>query len=165
MVFYCEVKMEPRFVIKNHSDINYVIGYLNNNHAKAANEGKPLVVTIKPQSTKRSLNQNALYWEWMQEIQNKTGQDKEDCHFEFKKKFLIHILRRDDEEYAEMCHAITMLKQSESEQYEAVANGVIRETSTTRLSTKQFSEYMGLIQAYATKELGVFLKSPDDQPF
>lgn len=135
MVFYCEVKMEFRQVIKNHCDISPVTNLLNVNHAKAAGEGKPLVVTIKPQSIKRSLNQNALYWDWMQEIQNKTGQDKEDCHFEFKKKFIIHILRRDDEEYAEMCHAITMLKLSESEQYEAVANGVIRETSTTRQSS------------------------------
>lgn len=154
--------MESRFTIKNHCDINYVTNYLNKNHSKAASEGKPLVVTIKPQSTKRSLNQNALYWDWLAEVQNKTGQDKEDLHFEFKKKFLISILRRDDEGYAEMCHAITLLKQSESEQYEAVANGVIRETSTTRLNTKQFTEYLGLIQAYASKELGVFLRSPDD---
>ncbi|HEI8439811.1 TPA: recombination protein NinB [Acinetobacter baumannii] len=157
--------MESRFTIKNHCDINYVVGYLNTNHAMAAGEGKPLVVTIKPQSTKRSLNQNALYWDWLTEVQNKTGQDKEDLHFEFKKKFLISILRRDDEGYAEMCHAITLLKQSESEQYEAVANGVIRETSTTRLNTKQFTEYLGLIQAYASKELGVFLRSPDDTTY
>ncbi|NDW99803.1 hypothetical protein [Acinetobacter baumannii] len=46
--------MEPRFIIKNHSDINYVIGYLNSNHAKAANEGKPLVVLIAPQEKDRS---------------------------------------------------------------------------------------------------------------
>ena len=157
--------MEPRFVIKNHSDINYVTNYLNKNHSKAAGEGKPLVVTIKPQSTKRSINQNALYWDWLTEVQNKIGQDKEDLHFEFKKKFLISILRRDDEGYAEMCYAITLLKQSESEQYEAVANGVIRETSTTRLNTKQFTEYLGLIQAYASKELGVFLRSPDDPTY
>lgn len=154
--------MESRFTIKNHCDITYVTNYLNKNHSQAAVEGKPLVVTIKPQSTKRSLNQNALYWDWLTEVQNKIGQDKEDLHFEFKKKFLISILRRDDEGYAEMCHAITLLKQSESEQYEAVANGVIRETSTTRLNTKQFTEYLGLIQAYASKELGVFLRSPDD---
>ncbi|MBJ9388268.1 recombination protein NinB [Acinetobacter baumannii] len=154
--------MESRFTIKNHCDINYVTNYLNKNHAQTAAEGKPLVVIIKPQSTKRSLNQNALYWDWLTEVQNKIGQDKEDLHFEFKKKFLISILRRDDEGYAEMCHAITLLKQSESEQYEAVANGVIRETSTTRLNTKQFTEYLGLIQAYASKELGVFLRSPDD---
>ncbi|NUG49670.1 recombination protein NinB [Acinetobacter lactucae] len=154
--------MESRFTIKNHCDISPVTNFLNVNHAQAAAEGKPLVVTIKPQSTKRSLNQNALYWDWLTEVQNKIGQDKEDLHFEFKKKFLINILKRDDESYAEMCHAITLLKQSESEQYEAVANGVIRETSTTRLNTKQFKEYLGLIQAYASKELGVFLRSPDD---
>lgn len=157
--------MESRFTIKNHCDISPVTNFLNKNHAQAAAEGKPLVVTIKPQSTKRSLNQNALYWDWLTEVQNKTGQDKEDLHFEFKKKFLISILRRDDEGYAEMCHAITLLKQSESEQYEAVANGVIRETSTTRLNTKQFTEYLGLIQAYASKELGVFLRSPDDPTY
>lgn len=157
--------MESRFTIKNHCDINYVTNYLNKNHSQAAVEGKPLVVTIKRQSTKRSLIQNALYWDWLTEVQNKTGQDKEDLHFEFKKKFLISILRRDDEGYAEMCHAITLLKQSESEQYEAVANGVIRETSTTRLNTKQFTEYLGLIQAYASKELGVFLRSPDDPTY
>ena len=157
--------MESRFTIKNHCDISPVTNFLNVNHAQAAAEGKPLVVTIKPQSTKRSLNQNSLYWDWLTEVQNKTGQDKEDLHFEFKKKFLISILRRDDEGYAEMCHAITLLKQSESEQYEAVANGVIRETSTTRLNTKQFTEYLGLIQAYASKELGVFLRSPDDPTY
>lgn len=154
--------MESRFTIKNHCDISPVTNFLNVNHAQAAAEGKPLVVIIKSQSTKRSINQNALYWDWLKEVQNKIGQDKEDLHFEFKKKFLISILRRDDEGYAEMCHAITLLKKSESEQYEAVANGVIRETSTTRLNTKQFTEYLGLIQAYASKELGVFLKSPDD---
>nr|WP_323053380.1 hypothetical protein [Acinetobacter baumannii] len=31
--------MEPMIRHQNHSDINYVIGYLNSNHAKAANEG------------------------------------------------------------------------------------------------------------------------------
>ena len=38
---------------QNHSDINYVIGYLNSNHAKAASEGKPLVVLIAPQEKDR----------------------------------------------------------------------------------------------------------------
>ncbi|MRA47192.1 hypothetical protein F4T72_15640 [Acinetobacter pittii] len=57
--------MEPRFVIKNHSDINYVTNYLNKNHAEAAIEGKPLVVTIKPDERNRSKAQNRLYWKWL----------------------------------------------------------------------------------------------------
>lgn len=83
-------------------------------------------------------------------------------HFEFKKKFLIGILKRDDDEYAAMCLAIKTLKQSESEQYEAIANGVIRETSTTRMDTKQFTEYLNLIEAFALKTFGLVLPVPDD---
>lgn len=154
--------MEPRFVIKNHSDINYVIGYLNSNHAKAANEGKPLVVLIAPQEKDRSKAQNRLYWKWLHEIHRKTGNDEDQLHFEFKKKFLIGILKRDDDEYAAMCLAISALKQSESEQYEAIANGVIRETSTTRMNTAQFTEYLNLIEAFALKEFGLVLPVPDD---
>ncbi|MGZ2164067.1 recombination protein NinB [Acinetobacter baumannii] len=154
--------MEPRFVIKNHSDINYVIGYLNTNHAKAASEGKPLVVLIAPQAKDRSKAQNRLYWKWLHEIHRKTGNDEDQLHFEFKKKFLIGILKRDDDEYAAMCLAISALKQSESEQYEAIANGVIRETSTTRMNTAQFTEYLNLIEAFALKEFGLVLPVPDD---
>lgn len=162
MVFYCEVKMEPRFVIKNHSDINYVTNYLNKNHAEAAIEGKPLVVTIKPDERNRSKAQNRLYWKWLHVIHKKTGNDEDQLHFEFKKKFLINILKRDDESYAEMCLAISQLKQSESEQYRAIADGVIRETSTTRMNTSQFTNYLNLIEAFALKELGIALPIPDD---
>ncbi|HCW4261536.1 TPA: recombination protein NinB, partial [Acinetobacter baumannii] len=88
--------MEPRFVIKNHSDINYVTNYLNKNHAEAAVEGKPLVVTIKPDERNRSKAQNRLYWKWLHVIHKKTGNDEEQLHFEYKKKFLINILKRDD---------------------------------------------------------------------
>ncbi|HCA5258075.1 TPA: recombination protein NinB [Acinetobacter baumannii] len=154
--------MEPRFVIKNHSDINYVTNYLNKNHAEAAIEGKPLVVTIKPDERNRSKAQNRLYWKWLHVIHKKTGNDEDQLHFEFKKKFLINILKRDDESYAEMCLAISQLKQSESEQYRAIADGVIRETSTTRMNTSQFTNYLNLIEAFALKELGIALPIPDD---
>ncbi|MDV7621666.1 recombination protein NinB [Acinetobacter baumannii] len=154
--------MEPRFVIKNHSDINYVTNYLNKNHAEAAIEGKPLVVTIKPDERNRSKAQNRLYWKWLHVIHKKTGNDEEQLHFEYKKKFLINILKRDDESYAEMCLAISNLRQSESEQFRAIADGVIRETSTTRMNTTQFTEYLNLIEAFALKELGIALPIPED---
>lgn len=154
--------MESRFTIKNHCDINYVVGYLNTNHAKAAGEGKPLVVEIKPESRDRSKAQNRLYWKWLHEIHKKTGNDEDQMHHEFKKKFLINILKRDDDSYAEMCLAISQLKQSESEQYRAIADGVIRETSTTRMNTSQFTNYLNLIEAFALKEFGMVLPVPDD---
>ncbi|MBJ8495552.1 recombination protein NinB [Acinetobacter nosocomialis] len=154
--------MEFRQVVKNHCDITYVTNYLNKNHSKAAAEGKPLVVEIKPESKDRSKAQNRLYWKWLHEIYKKTGNDEDQLHFEFKKKFLINILKRDDESYAEMCLAISQLKQSESEQYRAIADGVIRETSTTRMNTSQFTYYLNLIEAFALKEFGMVLPVPDD---
>ena len=54
--------MEFRQVVKNHCDISPVTNFLNVNHAKAANEGKPLVVLIAPQEKDRSKAQNRLYW-------------------------------------------------------------------------------------------------------
>ena len=149
------------FTIKDHSDIGKTINYLHNNYTQANFENKPLVVeikplvvTIKPDERNRSKAQNRLYWKWLHVIHKKTGNDEEQLHFEYKKKFLINILKRDDESYAEMCLAISNLKQSESEQFRAIADGVIRETSTTRMNTTQFTEYLNLIEAFALKELG-----------
>ena len=150
------------FTIKDHSDIGKTINYLHNNYTQANFEGKPLVVEIRPESKDRSKAQNRLYWKWLHEIHKKTGNDEDQLHFEFKKKFLIGILKRDDDEYAAMCLAITALKQSESEQFEAIANGVIRETSTTRMNTNQFTTYLQLIEAFALKEFGMVLPVPDD---
>lgn len=150
------------FTIKDHSDITKALSYLNTNYSKANFEGKPLVVTIAPECKKRSVAQNSLYWKWLSVIERKTGNDKDQLHFEFKRRFLINILKRDDKEYAEMCLALSALKQSESEQFEAIANGVIRETSTTRMHTKQFTEYLQQIEAYALAKLGISLPVPDD---
>ncbi|WP_109439834.1 recombination protein NinB [Acinetobacter haemolyticus] len=153
------------FTIKDHSDIGKTINYLHNNYTQANFEGKPLVVEIKPEAKDRSKAQNRLYWKWLHEIHRKTGNDEDQLHFEFKKKFLIGILKRDDDEYAAMCLAISALKQSESEQYRAIADGVIRETSTTRMNTSQFTTYLNLIEAFAVKEFGIMLPIPDDLKF
>ncbi|RZG91667.1 hypothetical protein EXE08_16360 [Acinetobacter pittii] len=150
------------FIIKDHADITKTISYLHANYTKANFENKPLVVEIKPESKDRSKAQNRLYWKWLHEIHKKTGNDEDQLHFEFKKRFLINILKRDDESYAEMCLAISQLKQSESEQFRAIADGVIRETSTTRMNTSQFNNYLNLIEAFALKEFGMVLPVPDD---
>ena len=38
---------------------------------------------------------------WLGQIERKTGQDKDSLHYEFKKRFLIYIYRRDDQDFAE----------------------------------------------------------------
>ena len=150
------------FPIQSHADITKAINFIHTHYTQAINDGKPLVVEIKPEAKDRSKAQNRLYWKWLHEIHRKTGNDEDQLHFEFKKKFLIGILKRDDDEYAAMCLAISALKQSESEQFEAIANGVIRETSTTRMNTAQFTEYLNLIEAFALKTFGLVLPVPDD---
>ena len=150
------------FPINSHADITKAINFMHTNYTQANFENKPLVVEIRPESKDRSKAQNRLYWKWLHEIHRKTGNDEDQLHFEFKKKFLIGILKRDDDEYAAMCLAISALKKSESEQFEAIANGVIRETSTTRMNTAQFTEYLNLIEAFALKEFGMVLPVPDD---
>ncbi|NAR78956.1 hypothetical protein GPS50_04245 [Acinetobacter haemolyticus] len=155
--------MKPAvFTIKDHSDIGKTINYLHNNYTKANFEGKPLRVVIDQKQDDRSTAQNRLYWMWLGQIEKKTGQDKDSLHYEFKKKFLIYIYRRDDQEFAETCNAIAMLKQNECEEYRVIAEQVIRLCSTTKLSVKQMAEYLNCVHDFTVVKLGVHLTVPDD---
>lgn len=162
MVFYCEVKMEPRFVIKNHSDINYVIGYLNSNHAKAASEGKPLVVLIAPQEKDRTKAQNRLYWMWLNQWAKHQGTDKDTEHLFFKKQFLARIYHRDDVgQYRKTFAAVKVLKDQKHPMYQQVADGLNELITTTDASVEQFTEYLNDIHAFCNKH-GCYLETPDD---
>ncbi len=66
------------------------------NHAKAANEGKPLVVLIAPQEKDRSKAQNRLYWMWLNQWAKRQGKNKHYEHLFFKKNFLAKIYDCDD---------------------------------------------------------------------
>ena len=150
------------YKIQNHYDIARVANYLNMNHGRAAGDGKPLVVRVDQRQDDRSTAQNRLYWMWLGQIEKKVGQDKDSMHYEFKKKFLIYIYRRDDQEFAETCNAIAMLKQNECEEYRVIAEQVIRLCSTTKLSVKQMTEYLNYVHDFAVVKLGVYLTVPDD---
>lgn len=72
------------FTINNHAEIEKVINYLNLNHAKAAVEGKPLIVTISTKQMDRSTAQNRLYWKWLTQFADHIGSTKEEQHTFFK---------------------------------------------------------------------------------
>ncbi|MEV8215744.1 hypothetical protein [Leifsonia sp. NPDC077715] len=166
--------MEPRFVIKNHSDINYVIGYLNNNHAKAASEGKPLVVLIAPQEKDRSKAQNRLLHMWFGEMAKRTGDSAESIKYEMKKKFLAKIYLRDNAETQEAYEAVLAYrdviktldgeeKKIHTAQYQRIVRMFVKDHVRSRDATKkQFSEFCDKLHAFANTELGVYLKCPDD---
>jgi len=128
---------------------------MHTHYTQAINEGKPLVVRIDQKQDDRSTAQNRLMWMWLGQIEKKTGQDKDSLHYEFKKRFLIYIYRRDDQEFAETCNAIAMLKQNECEEYRVIAEQVIRLCSTTKLSVKQMTEYLNYVHDFAVVRLGV----------
>ncbi len=150
------------FPINSHADITKVINFMHTNYNQAINEGKLLRVVIDQKQDDRSTAQNRLMWMWYDQIGKKTGQDKDSLHYEFKKRFLIYIYRRDDQDFAETCNAIAMLKQNECEEYRVIAEQVIRLCSTTKLSVKQMTEYLNYVHDFAVVKLGVYLTVPDD---
>lgn len=150
------------FPINSHADITKAISFMHTNYTQALEENKPLVVRIDQKQDDRSTAQNRLMWMWFGQIEKKNGTHKDQLHFEFKKKFLIFIYRRDDQEFAETCKAIAMLKQNECEEYRVIAEQVIRLCSTTKLSVKQMTEYLNCVHDFTVTQLGIHLTVPDD---
>ncbi|MFU8927543.1 recombination protein NinB [Acinetobacter puyangensis] len=155
------MELKQTFVIKSFSDVMKVHSYLGQHHGKAAYESKPLVVKVGQKEEERSLAQNRLYWKWLQQWSKHQGTDKDSEHLFFKRQFLISIFNRDDPEFAEMCAAIKALKENEIAEYQAIADQVIKLTSTTKASVKQMTEYLELIDAFCLKH-GVKLVTPED---
>ncbi|MBP4899204.1 hypothetical protein ITD66_19370 [Acinetobacter baumannii] len=155
--------MEPAtFPINSYSGIVQVINYLNNNHSKAAAEGKPLVVRINQKEDDRSAAQNRLYWMWLNQWAKRQGTDKDYEHLFFKKNFLAKIYDRDDVgQYKKTFKAVRELKDSKHPLYQDVANGLCELMSTTDASTAQFAEYLNDIHAWCNKQ-GCYLETPDD---
>lgn len=153
----------PVFTIHNHAEIAKVINYLNLNHAKAAVEGKPLVVTIKPKETKRSNDQNALYWLWMTKWGKHTGHTKDEASAHFKYVCLSKIFERDRVgEYPNTFAALRALKAEQNPSYEQLRKFVAQEISTTHANTKQFTEYLNDIHDWSMVNSNFYLEKPED---
>ena len=98
----------------------------------------------------------------MKFVEGKTGQDADSLHEIVKNKYVTKILMRDREGFAEMVEAIRHLKAIGSDEYESIAEGVYRLISTTILDTKQFTDYLRLVEAHFLAELGIMVPVPDD---
>lgn len=95
-------------------------------------------LTIKRASEKRTVAQNDLMWMWFACIEGETGTAKEDVYNHYCKKFLSKP--------------------------DPMGEGFINDTSS-RLNTKQMTDFMMNIQADAASELGITLPVPDDRYF
>ena len=152
-----------QYVLINGQVLNSLTSYFLLNFEDKAAEGKPLVVTVTDKQESLSSAQRRLYWMWMGQLAAHWGDDKDAMHAYCKKQMLIKIYYRDCPEFAEMCDAIKTLKKEmgETAQFKAIADGVIRETSITKATVKQMTEYLNAIFAWAFGQ-GVKLTVPED---
>lgn len=99
-------------------------------------------VVIRERKSKRSLEANALHWKRLDVLRlhlaDSTGQfySAEEIHDYFKRKFLpVRVV-------------------------EIGGESQVVERTTTKMSTKEFSEFMDLIDRYCATELGLYLPQP-----
>lgn len=100
---------------------------------------KPWQVEIKPYKKNRSLAQNKLYWKWMKIIGNQLGYESEEIHAIMADKFLTDRF------------------------VEYGGKQIKRDKSTSKLNTKEFTDYLQRIDRFVAQELGIVLPVPDDQ--
>lgn len=137
------------------------------NRASAILAALPLTpvheVVIREHKKNRSLDQNALYWEWLTIIGNALGEQKEDVAESMKDKFLVQIYERDDTDYAEMVQSLRAIwLQGMKTEAVSLRKRIVALTSTTTANVKQMTEYLGCIEMSAA-ELGIKLPFPEDR--
>lgn len=97
-------------------------------------EGKKVDMIIKKHVKRRSLNQNRLYWLYLNLIQNNTGNDANDLHDYFKR---VHLPPR-------------FIK--------VFGKEIKIPASTTKLDTKEFTDYIAKIE----NECGIMCPNPNE---
>ena len=162
------------FTIKDHSDITKTISYLHSNYTRSIDDGKPLVVTIKPQECNRTLAQNRLIHMWFGEIAKHTGDTSENIKYLMKRKFFAAIIVNECEQSREQYQAVIDFKKvienmDESEQpkywrqYSKLVKMFVNDHLKTRsATTKQLSDFCNKIHDFAYINLGLHLTCPDD---
>jgi hypothetical protein len=109
---------------------------------------------ISTEELRRS-RQNRTYWGWITDlektkVESMAGTTKEQWHERLKFDYLVKIYIRDDKEYALMFSALEIvLKEIGKSVYENLRDGIIKETSTTRATVAQFSEYLKCVEQFA----------------
>jgi hypothetical protein len=114
-------------------DRNMVVAYIQRLDLK-----KLYTVEVLEKKASRSISQNSLMWLWLTCIEFETGNDRNELHDIFKKKWLQP--------------KITHLYGEEIERY-----------TTTDLNTTEFKYYLDKIQIFASTELGIKLPDPEDK--
>jgi len=157
--------MKPtQIIVKDDASHSKALDAVNAIDIDAA---KPVVVDVKPYTTKRKASQNALYWSWMTDCEKTrnnefAGTTSEDWHLFFKELFLIGNYCAWFDDVAELMAAIDcVIDEGMKAQADAMNKFVVDNISTTRMNVKQFSEYLNDIQKWCGMN-GVVLRTDSD---
>ena len=102
---------------------------------------KEMICEVRKDKRNRSTVQNAYYWFLLTMLEQETGNDKDELHEYFKKKYLKTFFQID-------------LIDTQDFIYYA--------KSTTKLTTLEFEDYLEKIRVFASRELGIFLPLPGE---
>ena len=94
-------------------------------------------VIVRKRTIKRTVLQNSLMWMWFECLAHETGTDRNDFYDFYRELFLSRTVTINGKETA-------------------VSSG------TSKLDTKQFTEFLNKIQADAASEFGIKLPTPED---
>ena len=124
--------------------------------------GEIVNVIITDKDETRSQAQNRLYWQWVHILADKKGWSDDEMHLYLKRKFLALILARDDGEMLETIESLKVAKNSlPPAHYERLARNVADGIRSSRVNTKQFTEYLNKIEVWAYGQ-GLTLTTPQE---
>ena len=115
----------------------------------------------------RKVCQNSLYWAFINDcektdINEHAGNSADEWHYRFKKDYLVRIYERDNVEYGIMMQSLrSIYKRGLKSECEVMRDHVIRETSTTKATIKQFCEYLNSIERWCHSQ-GIYLRTDSD---
>ncbi|WFF39276.1 hypothetical protein LU290_03370 [Moraxella nasibovis] len=150
--------MRQRFRIINDGILSNCVAEILTR--KQAGEIVNVYITDKDET--RSQAQNRLYWQWVHILAEKKGWSDDEMHLYLKRKFLALILARDDGEMLDTIESLKVAKNSlPPAHYERLARNVADGIRSSRVNTKQFTEYLNNIEQWAYLQ-GVTLPVPED---
>lgn len=148
---------QKTFVIRDAQVLSRLVAFIE------AQPAKPVIECIvRDHRKQREVIQNSLYWRWLTVIAYELGVTKEDVHYDCKKRMLVPIYERDDSGYAEMLYSIRRLYKHDPRDGNALFDQIVKLTSTTNATVKQFAEYLTEIERDMMGK-GIALPHKEDQ--
>jgi hypothetical protein len=130
-------------------------------------EGKRVVITIEKQKSSRSLQQNSLYWVYIDILSQELGHSKDEMHELVKYKFLK--LKR----FISVVNGKSVILALEDGIYVDVSTGEIHDIekvepydkigSTATLTKSEFIDFVDNLITWAKDFLGITLPNPEEQ--